>query len=663
MIIKSMNIHNYRPYKEANIKFATGDENITIILGENDAGKTSFINAFTWCLYGIEPFRDEGLEKRWNKAYVDEIDVNDEVEVKVEIVMEDNQGRDVYFTRTQSYIKTGDLSCSKGDDSKLTIYRLDENGEYSKISSTEKYITNNLPESLQKYFIFTAERLTQFANNGEGLVEEGVHTLYQLDLLENVYTEAKKREREYSKLYRNSFPELAKLKEDRSQLIEYQNKDSNDYKTNIDSINSLEVDIEKWEHEIETSGGDAGPIQENIKELKREKLQKETLLTNERKEYSNYLTNNFSYIFSYSTLKYLGKWRDFEEKRDDDLIHIEVRDLKRMLDKKECVCGNNLDLDAEAFNKLNNLLSLLEKEDKKGKSIENYVDDLFKTSDGIFTRYPTDFNDMVKEYNQRINRLKTDIDSIEIDIEGLEIQLGRLNIHYIQELLQKIEDAKELVKSLIGENALIKDRLENFYPIAIKEIEEDISAEESKVTIHDEYGKKRDFCESVKTISKELYDNLVEEIHEELQTEVTNHFRSFHWKPEYKRVIIDKNFNVFIEKTGGDIVSATDPSTGSRNVLAFAFMAALNSLSGFTLPQVIDTPIASLSGKMRKSVGNLLPKYMEGKQIVLLVMDTEYTGDFKSDIQKFVGASYELEYVGGEGIGETKIRDMLKNKT
>ena len=92
-------------------------------------------------------------------------------------------------------------------------------------------------------------------------------------------------------------------------------------------------------------------------------------------------------------------------------------------------------------------------------------------------------------------------------------------------------------------------------------------------------------------------------------------------------------------------------------------MAALNSLSGFTLPQVIDTPIASLSGKMRKSVGNLLPKYMEGKQIVLLVMDTEYTGDFKSDIQKFVGASYELEYVGGEGIGETKIRDMLKNKT
>lgn len=653
-----MYIQNYRPYRNASLNFATGDENITIILGENDAGKTSFINAFTWCLYGKEPFRDDGLEDRWNKSYVNEINVNENVEVKVEIIMDDNEGNEVHIIRSQSYTKKGHLSCSENGNSTLTIYQSDKNGENTKNPSPNKFIKNNLPESLQKYFIFTGERLTQFVNSGEGLVKEGVHTLYQLDLLFNVYKQAKNREKDYSKLYYEYNPKLAELKEKRSQLLDQKNIDENNYKTNEESILKLKVDIDTWKKEIETSGGDAGPIQTELSNLENQKIQKETQLDGVNVEYSQFLTKNISYILSYPLLKYLEKWRNFKEDKSEDMIRIDIGDLKQMLQSKECFCGNDLSIDENALNKLKNLLSLLEENDTFGKSIESYIDDLFKTSDGIFTRYPIDFNDKILDFNQKINRLETDIKSLEIDIEGLHIRLSRLNIDYINKLIQKIDDGENLLESLIGDNALIKENLQNFYPVAIKEIEEEIKEAEKKGIIQNEYGKKRDFCESVKIISKNLYDELVDEIHEELQDEVTHHFKSFHWKPDYKRVIIDKNFNVFIEKTGNDIISATDPSTGSRNVLAFAFMAALNSLSGFTLPQVIDTPIASLSGKLRKTVANSLPIYMEGKQVVLLVMDTEYVGSFKEDIQKYVGASYELQYIGGEGNGETIIREI-----
>ena len=113
-----------------------------------------------------------------------------------------------------------------------------------------------------------------------------------------------------------------------------------------------------------------------------------------------------------------------------------------------------------------------------------------------------------------------------------------------------------------------------------------------------------------------------------------------------------------VEKSRGNIVAATDPSTGSRNVLALTFMDALNSLSGFVLPQIIDTPIASLDLGMRSEVAKALPRYMEGKQMILLVMDSEYVGEFKTNIKNFVGYQYILDYVGKKGEGQTVIEEF-----
>ena len=75
-----MTIENFRPYKgPVHIDFSEGEKNITIIQGRNDMGKTSFINAFTWCLYDKEPFRDEGVEGRCNQLALDNVNIKDEV--------------------------------------------------------------------------------------------------------------------------------------------------------------------------------------------------------------------------------------------------------------------------------------------------------------------------------------------------------------------------------------------------------------------------------------------------------------------------------------------------------------------------------------------------------------------------------------------------------
>ena len=44
MIIKSLEMKNYRPYRQPpKINFAYGDKNLTIIEGDNDLGKTTFL--------------------------------------------------------------------------------------------------------------------------------------------------------------------------------------------------------------------------------------------------------------------------------------------------------------------------------------------------------------------------------------------------------------------------------------------------------------------------------------------------------------------------------------------------------------------------------------------------------------------------------------------
>ena len=176
MIVKSMTIENFRPYKgPVSIEFARGEKNITIIEGRNDAGKTSFINAFTWCLYDKEPFRDEGIEGRCNQLALDKVNIKDEVDVKVEMMMEDSSGRNVRVIRKQTFIKTSDKASRSKNNSELIIYRDDGLNEV-KIENPDKYIKNNLPESLQEYFMFTGEKLTQFFNKDQELVKKGVYS-------------------------------------------------------------------------------------------------------------------------------------------------------------------------------------------------------------------------------------------------------------------------------------------------------------------------------------------------------------------------------------------------------------------------------------------------------------------------------------------------------
>lgn len=659
MIVKSMTIENFRPYKgPLSIDFARGEKNVTIIQGRNDMGKTSFINAFTWCLYDKEPFRDEGIEGRCNQLALDEVNIKDEVDVKVEMFMEDSSGRNIRIIRKQTFIKTSDMASRSKNNSELIIYRDDGLNEV-KIENPDKYIKNNLPESLQEYFMFTGEKLTQFFKKDQELVKKGVYTLYQLDLLENINIQAKKWETYFSNKFRKINPKLSELKNELSQIIEDEQNDKILLRQNREHIKTLEVEIKTLYMEIGSSGADANEIRKDIENLNDEKRSLKYDLEGIQKEYSSLISDNFSHIMAYDLLKNLEKWAEFEEKSENEKdIPFVISDLKKLLKNKECVCGASLEKHTDQYKHIEHLIKYLEEtSNESGLKIENIIAELLNVSGNVLARYPTNFSVDLSAKKQKIREVRQDIKTKEIKIEGLKTRLDNLDIDAIDELNKEINEKQKLIKTLTEDNTILTENLKT-YPIMINELNNLISQAIEDEGVKDDISDKMDFCEEIKLISNKIHDELAVNIYQTLSKVVTDEYNTIHWKPDYKKIIVDQDFKVLVEKSRGNIVSATDPSTGSRNVLALTFMAALNSLSGFVLPQIIDTPIASLDLEMRSEVAKALPRYMEGKQMILLVMNSEYAGEFKTNIKKFVGYQYILDYVGSEGEGQTIIKEF-----
>ena len=87
-----------------------------------------------------------------------------------------------------------------------------------------------------------------------------------------------------------------------------------------------------------------------------------------------------------------------------------------------------------------------------------------------------------------------------------------------------------------------------------------------------------------------------------------------------------------------------DLSSGERQILALSFTAALYSVSGYSVPIFIDTPLGRISEKSRENVAKYLPDYLSKTQLIMLPTDTEYTSTVRDKLRRFVGREYIIKH-------------------
>ena len=164
MLLESITLENFRQFRHESIDFAQGDngKNVTIIIGENGTGKTTFAQAFFWCMYGETEFSDKNM---LNKLVAAEMKPGQES--KVQVILKLRHGTVNYtLMREQTYRK--DYSNRvKGDNTVFDIAIKDANGNtsYVKKSQCESEVKGILPKELSRYFFFDGERIEKMSKD------------------------------------------------------------------------------------------------------------------------------------------------------------------------------------------------------------------------------------------------------------------------------------------------------------------------------------------------------------------------------------------------------------------------------------------------------------------------------------------------------------------
>ena len=76
---QSIGIKNYRQYRGLELEFRPGAHDLQVIIADNGVGKTNLLNAFTWCLYGVEPHLGKSQKQGFGARMKVEPKLNKEV--------------------------------------------------------------------------------------------------------------------------------------------------------------------------------------------------------------------------------------------------------------------------------------------------------------------------------------------------------------------------------------------------------------------------------------------------------------------------------------------------------------------------------------------------------------------------------------------------------
>ena len=111
-------------------------------------------------------------------------------------------------------------------------------------------------------------------------------------------------------------------------------------------------------------------------------------------------------------------------------------------------------------------------------------------------------------------------------------------------------------------------------------------------------------------------------------------YGGYDWKKNFfKPVQIDDDYRVLVSPKKFDVEWRNALSAGETACLAFAFSLTLSNVAGFSYPMVVDSPLGRLDSEVKEFVSSVLAKALqseidsEGKQILLLMTDSEYNAD------------------------------------
>jgi len=188
MRLNRLTISNFRQFygTEWRLTFPRhADRNVTIIFGANGAGKTTVLNAFTWCLYGETTPAFTGPDHLVNDRALLDCAPETPVSATVNVEFEHN-GETYSVSRVRSEkIAASDQEIAVVEDGRLEVSVVRDNGSTWIPNNPQDSIEQVLPRRLHAFFFFDGERMEYLTRmEGGQEIERAVKNVLGLELLE-----------------------------------------------------------------------------------------------------------------------------------------------------------------------------------------------------------------------------------------------------------------------------------------------------------------------------------------------------------------------------------------------------------------------------------------------------------------------------------------------
>ncbi len=648
MKLNYLQLCNFRQFygKTPQIKFASGTRNTTVIYGNNGAGKTSILNAFTWVLYKKFTAAFASPELLINQRAIAEVKPEQAVECWVELQFE--RDRKIYQLKRKCYANKNAERQVQYSQTKLFMLVAGDDGRwYPPLEAPEDIINRILPASLHQYFFFDGERIDGFfRQNHNSNIAEDTKELLGVKILDRAIEHLKKAKRTLQ-------GELQELGDARTkQLLKEQINLEQEKETISQRIAKIIAEVSELEQRkanlsrqlLEISGADEIQKQK-LKLLKQQKsLKKEVIYS--KHQLKKLLSQDSHLVFlpsiTDSFLDLLQTLRD----RGQLSSGLKGEFIQQLLEQQRCLCGEVLTPDTDSYNNVKSWLKKVEIKNVEESAIrlETQVNKIESQSD--------DFWRALDHQQAEIKHQYLELNRIETEIEQANRQLKSYPNRDTQNLQQNIESIEEQIKSLIleqGENQQQQsDRAQQLDKLSQKIARHQLTENKQKLA-----QQRIAVTEDAIARLNEARNRLEHQFRLALEQKVQSIFSFISFTPYIPKLSRDYKLTL-VENTSG-IEASVAASTGENQILSLSFIGGIidrvrqwsqrNTLMGYdssTFPIVMDSPFGSLDQIYRRQVAKAIPQL--ANQLIILVTKTQWKGEVETETAAVIGQEYVLTY-------------------
>ncbi|NET00036.1 MAG: AAA family ATPase [Sphaerospermopsis sp. SIO1G2] len=649
MKLTSIKLCNFRSFygQTPEITIASGNiKNTTIIHGNNGAGKTSLLNAFTWVLYEKFTAAFAVTEQLVNKRAISEAEDEKPVECWVEVGWE-HEGTHYRAKRTCRVHKSS--PSSEPTKTLLTIQFANDEGKWGfPIEPAEEIINNILPSSLHQYFFFDGERIEEIVRSDKKAeIAEATETFLGVKVIDAAIRHLKEAKKTLDH-------ELATMGDTETQkLLHTQNK----LETKIEVIYKRQGEIKKeleYQHNFKkdishklielTAVRELQERRENLESQKRT-LQEELKKTKKalkklisKQAYTVLLSNtnqNFQEIIS--SLKQRGELNSGISK---EFIH-------DLIASGRCICGADLKPGGNGHFHVKSLLK------KTGSSSVEQIAMRMEAQTDIINQQADLFWENSDREQTRLSQLRESISEIENELNKIQETLRKdpnEDISGLQKRLDEIESKIDELNREQGANQQEVSHIQSEINVLNKQIAKQKQNEDKQVLSQRRIVATQDAIERL----IEVKNRQEKQFRLQLEKRVQEIFSEISVTP-YIPKITEKYELTLVENTTG-IEAQVAASTGENQILSLSFIASIIDKvrewsekkkimmvpDSSTFPIVMDSPFGSLDANSRRHIAQTIPKL--ANQLVVLVTKTQWRVEVEEEIVERIGKEYVLVY-------------------